>query len=257
MKQTTNILLIITCVFTGYGFIGKSLHLPGSSVGLILGYFLAAIGFLMYLILRFQNKEKAKTSTYIIYFYLFTMTIGSNFMVGNTSKDLLNAFVLIEQGINQNNEQIIKNSELLLKSEKAAEINHLTLKTFELINKYKKELVEQTGGVDFNGIPIGKDNQDYSGIYFIIMENGKNGKDLKNSIQSLQESYVSAIGKKSSLINKFNFDGMPDPDDPTVIASWISMQVERLPLSSVVTNLTVLQNKILNNNLTVLNYLAK
>jgi hypothetical protein len=53
-------------------------------------------------------------------------------------------------------------------------------------------------------------------------------------------------------IEKTNFNDITDPYYPAVLYSWETSIIEHLPLVSVLVNLTMIQNRILQMNLAVI-----
>ncbi len=107
----------------------------------------------------------------------------------NASKDLLNAFLYLDNGINLNNQNFsVINQNIVDKialnaatgSKKAIdnlkiaqEINQKSNSIINLIDQYKKDIIENGGGLDENGIPIAKDNQDIGAHYLIFEKKGE------------------------------------------------------------------------------------
>lgn len=180
----------------------------------------------------------------------------------NASKDLLNAFVTLEKGIQKtasNTEE--KNQETyasisasaLLGSEKAAEVLQKSdavrseaNKVFVAIEQMKKDIIETGGGLDENGIPIGKDNQDIGAEYLLFKGNGK---DLKTKVEQLKSFFLDKLGSGDDKI-KASIEALlatpPYTDYEGNKSSWESGISEHLPLAAVTANLTNLQTYIRN-----------
>jgi gliding motility-associated protein GldM len=189
----------------------------------------------------------------------------------NASKDLLNAFVTLEKGIQKSSSNVHdKNDETfhsisaaaLLGSEKATQvlrksesIRNTSRALFEHIESLKSELIEAGGGLDENGIPIGKDNQDIGAEYLIFK--GK-GKDLKGKIEAFKEQLTGELGEGDSAIRK-SIEALlatpPYVDYEGNKMSWESGISEHLPLAAVSANLTNIQTYVRNAEGQVLDHL--
>lgn len=198
----------------------------------------------------------------------------------NASKDLLNAFVMLEKGIDVSNDNFeAKNDKLYSVIEAAAtkikSAKVIEKKAFEVrakvkevianIEKDKKWLVTGGQGIDAspeellanfydeNGIPLNKDNQDLGGQYYTPGgEASEAGIRLKKDIVEYREMLVDLIKNDG---NKEN-DGLIDVINHTlatkdtviddVAMTWVSTVAEHLPNASVTANLTLWQSYIRN-----------
>lgn len=198
----------------------------------------------------------------------------------NASKDLLNAFVMLEKGIDVSNDNFEAKNDKLYKVIEAAATKIKSAKVIEKkafdvrakvkevianIEKDKKWLV--TGGqgleakaeelkanfYDDNGIPLNKDNQDLGGQYYISGDNpSENGERLKKDIVEYREMLVDLIKNDGnedndgliSVIN--NTLATKDTVIDDVAMSWVSTVAEHLPNASVTANLTLWQSYIRN-----------
>lgn len=190
----------------------------------------------------------------------------------NASKDLLNAFVFLEDGIdvttsnfNNGNHSVYKKiesaaalgSSLAVTTEKKSKV---ILKNaneiFDLIENYKAEIIELGGGVDEEtNIPLGKDNEDV-GAEFILTK-GK-GEELKKKLEAYKDSLLSFVSTTDTAviasINKLlETPEYTDYEDNTV--SWESNISEHLPLAAVTANLTNIQSYVRNAESQIINYL--
>lgn len=198
----------------------------------------------------------------------------------NASKDLLNAFVMLERGIDVSNKNFsekndrlydvisaaatkIKSAKVLEK--KAFEVRAKVKEVIANIEKDKTWLV--TGGampeatpeqiaadfLDAGGIPLNKDNQDLGGQYYKSGDNpSENGERLKNDIVSYREMLIKLIDTDGNPKNdglKEVINGMLATKDTViegVTLHWISTVAEHLPNASVTANLTLWQSYIRN-----------
>lgn len=188
------------------------------------------------------------------------------------SKDLLNAFFRLDQGINVTNDNLNDNNlAVLRKIQNAAALGSTkavnALKTANEIieasdslksslTNHKNAIIEMGGGVDEEtGIPKGKDNQDVAAEYMLF---NKNGAALKKQINEFEQTLISHIDKQdSSLIesvhnllqtpNFIDYEGNESP--------WEAGISENLPLIAATANLSTLETYISNAERQVLNYL--
>jgi len=135
MIRLTNIILIITSVFLGFGFIAKNRDWPGGSVGLFLGSICSVFGILLYLIARYKKKEAVKTITYSVYFYFFTMCIGVSFF--KKTHNYLSAFMVVEHNLKQSNDKIKESIFALSTSLEVLEFSKSTTALNILIEQHK------------------------------------------------------------------------------------------------------------------------
>lgn len=118
---------------------------------------------------------------------------------------------------------------------------------------------------DEHGIPLSKDDQDFGAQYFLVNEQGKNGKELADSITAFKEIVVDLLNNDKDVSNDylvakylklFNTEDAPDPHDKTVTTTWASKISEHLPLASVTANLSLWQNYIRNAEADVVSSIA-
>lgn len=189
----------------------------------------------------------------------------------NASKDLLNAFLYLDNGISINNENFsITNQNIIEKittsaasgSQKAIqnlniakEINQKSNGLIQLINKFKKDIIDLGGGVDEKGIPIAKDNQDIGANYLIFNKNGEKLRveilNFKNYlIKNINPSDTEIIQSIENLLNTPEYTDYEGTKSP-----WENGLSEHLPLVAVTANLSNIQTYIQNSSAQVLSYL--
>lgn len=253
MRKVTNVFLGITCFFLFIGFLFKFQHWPGATVAFLFGSLLSIPSMLLYFITRYKYREEAKISKYFVYFYFFIMVIGINFFIGNGSRDLLNAFTMLEHSSQKINEQMAQNAEGLKVNLSPAQKKYCVnvQELCFLIDEDKKSLIEMTGGFDADGIPLGKDNQDVASTYFRYEKN--NAEHLIDKLERLNTLASEIMGVGSDKIIFEDIQAQSSPFEPDVKISWASKMSEHLPLSSVLANLELLKTRALQNQLTILN----
>ncbi|MFM7021495.1 MAG: GldM family protein [Flavobacteriales bacterium] len=206
----------------------------------------------------------------------------------NASKDLLNAFVQLENGIGSTNKnfaakndkayQTIANAAAKISNFKkfndaALEIKKQADALFKMIEEDKTWLITESGGVDEETkIPLGKDNQDLGATYYLTNDvpNDK-GDRLKKGMIAFHKLLTKDLMAKGILKgkegNKMNDQALIDrvskmlatrdtTDADDVKHEWISMIAEHIPLAAVTANLTLLQTNIRNSEAEVIEKLT-
>lgn len=198
----------------------------------------------------------------------------------NVQKEVLNAFVIVDEGISKMNENYNeKNSKIydefnqavIENPRKAGKWNEIALKVkkqadelYEMIQDLKIEIVnksEKQGNPAVVGREIkpmligGKENADIPGEIMIVKGNGKK---LKGAIESFRKYLLEQIDPKAegikSAIEISLHTADPEPVDGKM-ESWESEHFEHLPLVGVTTILTGLQSNIRNAESDILRYL--
>jgi len=204
----------------------------------------------------------------------------------NASKDLLNAFVALENGIGSTNKNFaVKNASAYAIISKAAgkipalkktEAQANVLKSqadklFKIIEEDKNFMIyTMTGGKDEDSIPLGKDNQDKGAEYYLTNDvpNDK-GERLKKAMEEFSDLIANKFVKDSIL------NPAKDKEDKDLIARctkmlstkdstdkdgirhpWISLISEHIPLAAVTANLTLLQTYVRNAEAEVVERIA-
>lgn len=190
----------------------------------------------------------------------------------NASKDLLNAFILLDNGIKLTNENLEAGNQTVfekiqgsaaLGSEKAVKAlkNATTIKSTakalsQTIEQYKNDLIAMGGGIDEKtGIPFGKDNQDVGAEYMLV---SKKGAALKAQIEAYKDSLLTMIDTKDTgLINSISaILATPEyVDYENNTTSWEAGISEHMPLVAVTANLSNLETYVQNAETQVLGYL--
>lgn len=186
----------------------------------------------------------------------------------NASKDLLNAFVMLERGIdkivvnfNDKNDKYYaqisgaaaKMPSLKKHEEMALKIKSKADELFKFIQESKDELVKVSGGRGEDSIPLGKDNQDLGMTHFIVTDGGKRGEDLKKLVDEYRGLIVSTLKDDGFADNDYLIEeyehllgtaDKPDPHDKNIMMSWIYQMTDHLPLASVTANLSLWQSYV-------------
>lgn len=205
----------------------------------------------------------------------------------NASKSLLNAFVALEHGIDKTVGSFdATNGTYYSTIAKAAGTGEASFVAKEqLVNKLKAKadaavslmenqkvaLVTQgavtstadtSGGAlkefyDDKGIPLAKDNQDYGASYFMVIEGGKAGEELKRVVDEFRDLAIQILkdeiggSEADRLISRYEDlldtkkkkDPVAPSDPPLEFAQRIA---EHLPLAAVTANLSLYESYIRN-----------
>ncbi len=249
MIKLTNALLIITSVFLGFGFVAKQVHLPGGSISLVVGSLFSLFGFLFYLVSRFRDKESVKPLKYAVVFYLFTMSIGTAFLI-ERNPFVLESYLVLDRQLTSDliqAKQIIATKKL---SEELVKLNKQTVGLVALIESYKVNLIRASGGVDLLGHPVGLTNLNVASDLFY--NNDWKGEKLRLLLIKHQNQCVFLSGKE--YLNTTSYAEQPSPEY-AVIVSWEGVLVDHQQLHSVLLHLSLIQSKIMKMNLDVINHL--
>jgi gliding motility-associated protein GldM len=201
----------------------------------------------------------------------------------NVSKDVLDAFVIVDHGLNQTtfnfaskNDGYYSKFDLAYSQnpekvgdwkDKADEIKIMTQDLYDFLNECKIEIVSVKdpdavidGEVELEKVKV-KDNKDTPAQ---IMITGKKGLELKQKVNDYREHVISLIdnpeeytGLIESIEGNLNTHDHPakkagDPDHP-----WESHNFEHLPLASVITILSKIQADVRNVESDIINYLLE
>jgi gliding motility-associated protein GldM len=191
----------------------------------------------------------------------------------NVSKDVLNAFMLVNEGLLTTTENFTKKNEMTYSAfEKAERDNSVKVKPFHdkakiikkaseelivYIDKLKEEIVVKSGGKDESGAYVGKDDTNIPAEILIV---NKKGTEIKKKIEECKKTILSQI----ALVNKKDAETMKlglDTEDPKpkdgVRESWESEHFEHIPMVAIITEMTEFQSAVKNAEADALNYLYK
>lgn len=180
----------------------------------------------------------------------FLIIAGTLIITGGSKNESTIAISILKDHIERGNIQLISQIENLSVSVQMADLVEQTIKTNDLINNYKSELIQQSGGLNAQGLPISAENKTISTSYFLTKDKGANGISLENELeyhQDLLEEFTD-----DGEIFKTNFKEQINPINPQEKVSWVSIQVKELPLLYVLANLTMAQNQMLQSTVSVL-----
>jgi len=211
----------------------------------------------------------------------------------NASKDLLNAFVMLEKGIdktvgsfNQTNsgyystiaKAAASSPSYAAVNKEANEVKQLADEVVDLIALQKIQLISvgainaiaDTAGaindhLDAHGIPLQKDNQDYGAQFYLVDQEGANGAALIAVIDKFRDKVISVLNNDGDESNDYLVERyekllatgeMPDPHDHELMSTFAQRMSEHLPLASVTANLSLWQSYIRNAEADVIGSIA-
>ncbi|MCF8371709.1 MAG: gliding motility protein GldM [Bacteroidales bacterium] len=204
----------------------------------------------------------------------------------NVSREIIEAFVLVEGGLNKSIENFNEKNKSIYDSFSQAElenpdkvkpwrlkadaVRNRTKSISNYIQDLKIEIIQKADGEDavavkgreiYSDSILKSDNLDYGGEVLIGAEHNGKGYDLKDSLIALREFLSgSAIDPPQSL--KESFRKILNTDDPPNIGTsekktWETMRFDNLPLIAVITMLSKIQTDITNVESDAINHLFK
>jgi len=201
----------------------------------------------------------------------------------NVSKDVLDAFILVDEGLTKTTTNFVAKNQSLYSSfdeayqlnpvkveewiNKAKEVREKSQELYNFMHDCKKEIVlksegEKTTAITENEVNIshvtGKDNNNVPAEIMIL---NKKGTELREKIKNYREYLTSLVDDKvnySAIVTSIE-SGLdtsdPPPDEKGVSHPWESNYFEHLPLASVITILSKMQSDVRNAESEILNYL--
>ncbi len=203
----------------------------------------------------------------------------------NVSKDVLDAFVLVDEGLSSTTKNFAKKNTSYYEDfesalaqneekvkdwkEKADEVQVKAQEVYDLIQEAKKAIVIKSEGEDPEAIHDDDINLEYvkgkdnTSIPAEVMILNKRGEELKEKMEEYREFLLSLIDDKetyasivAAIEGNLNTDAPePDPHAKAEAHSWESEHFEHLPLASVITILSKMQSDIRNTEADILRYL--
>ncbi len=208
----------------------------------------------------------------------------------NVSKDVLDAFVLVDEGLSKTTTNFTKKNNSyysdfdaayeLNKTKvedwkiKADEVREKSAQLYELLQEYKRKIVIVSEGEDTEaihdgivnlGLVVGKDN---TSIPAQVMINEGGGADVKATMDKYREFLLDLIDDKedyASIVTAIESTLDTHPHEPAgghkkklkkgEVLTWESSHFEHLPLASVVTILSKMQSDVRNTEAEILAFL--
>lgn len=191
----------------------------------------------------------------------------------NVSKEILNAFVLVQAGLDRTTENFDKKNQSTYAQfdkaaaefekakpwqQKAQEVKKRSDDLIKLIEDLKVKIVQTADGPEGKVEDIeSKDNQDIAPQ--IMMVDGK-GDELREEMKKYREFLVSHIKpsdeqlRKSIESNLSTEDPEPSEEDHS-IETWVTQYFQGLPLIASITMMSKMENDIRNCEADIINYL--
>jgi gliding motility-associated protein GldM len=200
----------------------------------------------------------------------------------NVSKDILEAFVLVDDGLTKTTENFnTDNSAIYAEFEKASvsnpakvapwkakalEVRTKAEELFNYIQDLKIEIITKADGKDAEAvegkrIEIGKvnakDNTDKPAELMVGANNTGKGKELRAKIAEFRETLIKLAGGQEGLIKSLNktLDTSDPPPKEGKTESWESEHFEHLPLIAVTTIMSKMQSDVRNAESEIIRYL--
>jgi gliding motility-associated protein GldM len=201
----------------------------------------------------------------------------------NVSKEVLDAFVLVDEGLVKTTENFAKKNDVYYQEfdraaaenpvkagpwkEKALEVKTRANELHHYIQELKLEIIRAADGEDaesINGEEINteeikaQDNQDKPSEIMIGPDEGGKANDLKVAIEDYRQFLLSEVSEQSQSVREsieasLNTDPRAAKDGQ--VYDWQHTHFDRLPLVGVVTLLSKMQSDVRNAESEALNYL--
>jgi len=196
----------------------------------------------------------------------------------NVSKDVLQAFTLVNNGLTQTNINFSKKNDIVYNEfqkavmlnpgkakewkEKADKVKELSNKLYDKIDEYKKMIVQKADGPSFDMKNIqSKDNLDIPAQLMIMEGNGQRAQELKGMFKTFKDYVVKIIDpKQKELITAIEKtldteDPPTPPDHKGEHLTWEIENFEHIPLVGVITLMTKMQSDCKNAESDAISYL--
>jgi gliding motility-associated protein GldM len=203
----------------------------------------------------------------------------------NVSKDVLNAFVLVNHGMKTTNhnteeqnkkiynrfEKEIQYNEAKVRpwKEKADKVHSKANEVFKEIQDLKIKIVEKGEGKDTEAIDKegivhgedidGKDNTDIPAEIMVGANNNGAGYELEKSIDNYREYLLSLFDNEKNSYLTASINELLETPDPKHVkghaGDWVTHHFEHMPLIGVITAMTGLQGNIRTAEYQMINYL--
>lgn len=196
----------------------------------------------------------------------------------NVSKDVLQAFTLVNNGLTQTNNNFSKKNEVVYTAfnkaymlnpgktkewkDKADQVKQMSDALYNKIDEYKQLIVKTADGPTFDMKNIqSKDNLDIPAQLMMMEGNGKRGQELKDMFVKYKNFIVKLIDPKQKALIEAIEKGLDTEDPPTPPdkkgehITWQSENFEHLPLVGVITLMTKMQSDCKNAESDAISYL--
>jgi gliding motility-associated protein GldM len=206
----------------------------------------------------------------------------------NVSKDVLEAFVLVDEGLTKTTENFAQKNDVFYEEfdraaaenpvkaapwqAKATEVKRRSDELYQYIQDLKFEIIRGSEGEDTEVIHDnqihhghspkegikGKDNNTVPAEIMIGAANDGKANDLKMAIDDFRDHLLSLVGEESESVISSIESNLDTHDPPTVDGvthTWQSEHFEHLPLIAVITIMSKMQSDVRNAETEILEYL--
>ena len=186
----------------------------------------------------------------------------------NVSAEILNAFLTMDKSIVESS-QIVGNSngEMLEAiqdqaeaysqfkplSEKAEKAVNISAAFYQYVKELKKEIIEQSGGLDENDLPKGIKDKDITTR--LLVDEGR-GDDLEKKIKTLRSEMLNLVEDdktRSQLERRIPLNLKPVPANSDK-KTWAAFNFHQMPVAAILPLLSKFQNDARLAETTILNY---
>ena len=186
----------------------------------------------------------------------------------NLSAEILNAFFTIDNSLVESNALVTRTNTQMIASirqqadayrqyeplsEKAEKLNEISNDFSQYIEAIKQRLVEESGGMDEEGLPKGKKEKDVTTR--ILIDEGV-GMELEERISITKMELLDLIEEeeaKASLENRIPLKINPIPEDSEK-KNWADFTFTQMPVAAVLPMLSKFQNDIQVSEAALLNH---
>lgn len=193
----------------------------------------------------------------------------------NVSQEVLNAFHLVNEGLQtsngslgQKNDGIYKSFEKQMETDKgkaqvfydkAQKAKKVSATLQELLAGYKKEIIAKAGGLDPESDDIvQRDNIDVATRMFVEDGEGvKRGKALQQKILDTRKELLDLVDEKDRANFKISLDATKPKIKGESGQAWEYLTFSHVPATAAVTILTKFQNDVVSSEGAVIEYLIK
>ncbi len=215
-------------------------------------------------------KENLSSENGVVY-------IDLKLQMDSLTNKLSNAFKALDKGVSKTiNGFEQSNSELYQVIDKRTErvggssalkdkADFIKFKSDELVSRLKDlkdQIIQLSGGVDDNGIPVAAKNEDFG--YAYLTQNGR-GDSVVFFINQFRDFIVNEFESDSAWTDmairykiKLNTDDIVDPLNPNESSiGFVEAISKNIPLAALIANITLWQSYIKNAEADYLNYLTE
>ncbi len=225
------------------------------------------------------GKKETPRQKMIGMMYLVLMAL----LALNVSKDVLDAFVLVDEGLTKTTENFATKNEVYYSEfdraaaenpvkagpwqTKALEVKQRSDELYQYIQELKLELVIATEGKDTKAIEgeviigdeiVGKDDQNKPAEIMVGANKDGKANDLRQALDEFRDYLLSIVAEENKDV-RHSLEASLDTSDPPTkegeTLNWQQLHFEHLPLIAVVTLMSKMQSDVRNAESETLNYL--